>query len=85
MSPLPEVDVDVQQEDRYPAQQDVVREARYQRWNSGFLRRVITWMIVIFVVFYIATEPAGAAGFVHSAYNGLHSAANSMARFVNSL
>jgi hypothetical protein len=49
------------------------------------LKKIITWAIVLFVVFYIATQPAGAAGFVHSAYNGLHSAANSMARFVNSL
>ena len=49
------------------------------------LGKIIRWAIVLFIVFYIATEPAGAAGFVHHAYNGLHDAANSMARFVNSL
>jgi hypothetical protein len=49
------------------------------------LGKIIRWAIVLFIIFYIATEPAGAAGFVHSAYNGLHDAATSMARFVNSL
>jgi hypothetical protein len=49
------------------------------------LKKIISWAIVLFIVFYIATQPTGAAGFVHSAYNGLHDAANSMARFVNSL
>jgi hypothetical protein len=49
------------------------------------LGKIIRWAIVLFIVFYLATEPAGAANFVHHAYNGLHDAANSMARFVNSL
>ena len=49
------------------------------------LKKIITWAVVLFVVFYVATQPDGAAAFVHHAYNGLHSAANSMARFVNSL
>ena len=49
------------------------------------LKKIITWAVVLFVVVYIATQPAGAAGFVHHAYNGLHDAANSMARFGNSL
>lgn len=49
------------------------------------LRRIITWAIVLFIIFYIATQPAGAAGIVHHAYNGLHDAASSMATFVNSL
>jgi hypothetical protein len=49
------------------------------------LKKIITWAIVLFIVFYIATQPTGAAGIVHQCYNGLHSAANSLARFVNSL
>ncbi len=49
------------------------------------LKKIITWAIVIFIIFYIATEPSGAAGIVHSIFNGLHSAATSMAEFVNSL
>jgi hypothetical protein len=49
------------------------------------LRKIITWAIVLFVLFYLATEPTGAAGVVHHAYNGLHDAATSLATFVNSL
>jgi hypothetical protein len=49
------------------------------------LGRIIRWAIVLFIIFYVATEPTGAANVVHSAFNGLHSAATSMARFVNSL
>jgi hypothetical protein len=53
--------------------------------GDQMLRRIITWALVLFIVFYVATQPTGAAGFVHHAYNGLHDAANSMAQFVNSL
>lgn len=49
------------------------------------LRKIITWAIVIFIIFYVATEPTGAAGFAHHFYNGLHDAATSLATFVNSL
>jgi hypothetical protein len=49
------------------------------------LKKVITWAIVLFIVYYLATQPTGAANFVHHVFNGLHSAANSMSRFVNTL
>jgi len=49
------------------------------------LRKIISWAIVLFILFYLATEPTGAAGVVHHAYNGLHDAATSLATFVNSL
>jgi hypothetical protein len=49
------------------------------------LRKVILWAIVIFIVYYLATDPHGAATFLHHAFNGLKSAGNSMSRFVNSL
>lgn len=47
------------------------------------LRRVITFWIVLFIVFYVVTEPAGAAGFAHDWYNGVHGVAKSLATFVN--
>lgn len=57
-----------------------------ERWEViRLLKKVITWAIVLFIIYYVATEPSGAAGFVHSIFNGLHSAATSMAEFVNSL
>ena len=49
------------------------------------LRKVITWAIVIFVIYYLATDPTGAAHALHSAFGGLRSAGNSLARFVNQL
>jgi hypothetical protein len=79
-SPLRGVDLD--QKASYQATQDV-KEA--QQVSGGLLRTVIAWAIVLFVVFYVATEPGGAAALIHHVYNGLHEAADSLATFVNSL
>jgi hypothetical protein len=49
------------------------------------LKKVITWAVVVFVVYYLATDPHGAANFIHHVYNGLKSAGHSMTKFVNSL
>lgn len=49
------------------------------------LKKVITWAVVIFVIYYIATQPTGAANLIHHAYNGVHAAGTSLAKFVNSL
>jgi hypothetical protein len=58
---------------------------RQFRGGEHVLRKVITWAIVIFIVYYLATNPTGAANALHHAFNGLKSAGNSMATFVNSL
>jgi hypothetical protein len=49
------------------------------------LKKVITWAIVLFIVYYLVSQPHAAAGVVHSAFNGLRSAGNSLSRFVSSL
>jgi hypothetical protein len=49
------------------------------------LRKTITWAIVLFVAYYVATQPTAASILVHHAYNGIHTAATSLAIFVNSL
>jgi len=49
------------------------------------LRKIVTWAVVLFAIFYVATDPVHAGAFVHTVFNGLHSAAASMAKFVNSL
>jgi hypothetical protein len=49
------------------------------------LRKVITWAIVLFVVYYLATNPTGAAHALQQAFNGLKHAGDSMSRFVNKL
>jgi hypothetical protein len=49
------------------------------------LNRIIGWALVAFIVFYLLTNPAGAAGVVHSALDGLRHAGDSLARFFNQL
>ena len=49
------------------------------------LKKVISWGVVVFVVYYLATQPTGAAAIIHHIYNGLHQAGHSLATFVNSL
>ncbi len=73
------LDAKVQPVTRYQPRLDVGEAHR------EMLKKIITWVIVIFITYYVATEPAGAAGFVHQIYVGLHAAAESMASWVNSL
>jgi hypothetical protein len=49
------------------------------------LPRIIGWALVAFIVFYVVTNPDGAAGFVHSVLDGLRNAGNSLSRFVDHL
>jgi hypothetical protein len=61
---------------------------RLQMRGAGgdqMLGKIIRWAIVLFIIFYVATQPTGAANLVHHGYNGIHDAANSMARFVDNL
>ena len=48
-------------------------------------KKAISWVLIIFVVYYLATQPAGAAHFVHSVFGWLQGAGNSLSRFVNNL
>ena len=49
------------------------------------LKKVITWGIVIFVIYYLVSDPSGAANVVHSSLNGLRSIGRSLSSFVSSL
>jgi hypothetical protein len=49
------------------------------------LKKIITWAIVIFIVFYLLTQPQGAANVIHGIIDLLRDAGNSLATFVNSL
>ncbi|MGA3151887.1 MAG: hypothetical protein ACLPN6_08750 [Streptosporangiaceae bacterium] len=49
------------------------------------LKKVISWAIVIFIIYYLATDPAGAAAFMHHIFNGLKTIGASLATFFNSL
>jgi len=48
-------------------------------------KKILTWVAIAFVFYYLATQPAGASHVVHSAFNGLLTAGSSLATFVNSL
>ena len=49
------------------------------------VKKIVTWALVLFVVYYLVSNPDGAANIVHHAFNGLREAGASMSRFVSSL
>lgn len=49
------------------------------------LKKVITWGIVIFVIYYLISDPHGAGNVVHSAFAGMKSAGRSLTSFWGSL
>jgi hypothetical protein len=61
----------------------VGRPAR--RGNATVLKKVLTWLAVAFVVFYVIQRPDDAAGIVRSAGAALGDAAQSLSTFVGSL
>jgi len=49
------------------------------------LKKVLTWAIVIFIIYYLVNDPHGASGAVQSALRGLRSAGHSLSTFVSNL
>jgi hypothetical protein len=49
------------------------------------LKKVITWAIVIFIIYYLATDPSGAAAFVKGVFHWLEGAGHALTRFFNDL
>ncbi|MCZ2812397.1 MULTISPECIES: hypothetical protein [unclassified Modestobacter] len=49
------------------------------------LKKVLTWLAIAFVVFYVIQRPEDAAGIVRSAGGALSDAAGSLSAFVESL
>jgi hypothetical protein len=49
------------------------------------LKKILTWGIAIFLIFYLATQPVGAAHAVQTAFDGLRTIGTSLSTFVNSL
>ena len=49
----------------------------------GTLKKVLTLAGVAFVIYYLATDPHGAANVVTGAINWLKSAGNALAQFLN--
>jgi hypothetical protein len=49
------------------------------------LKKVVTWLVVAFVVFYVIQAPEASAQIVRNAGHALGDAASSLAAFVGSL
>ena len=49
------------------------------------LKKVLTWLVVAFVVFYVISAPEDSADFVRTAGQALGDAATSLASFFDSL
>ena len=49
------------------------------------LKKILTWLVVAFVVFYVIQAPEDSAALVRSAGDALGDAAQSLAEFVRSL
>ncbi len=52
---------------------------------SANIKKVLTWAVVAFVVFYMYSDPGGVANVVNGALGMLQSAANSVVVFFQSL
>ena len=49
------------------------------------VKKVVTWAIVIFIAWYLITNPTGAAHVMTNLLNALKGVGNSLATFFNSL
>jgi hypothetical protein len=49
------------------------------------LRKIITWALAVFLVYYLCTQGAHAAAFARGGLHALRDAGRSMSRFVNDL
>ena len=49
------------------------------------LKKILMWALIVFVVFYLFTNPDGAANFVSHALSGLKSAGKSLSTFLSHL
>lgn len=49
------------------------------------VKKIVMWALIVFVVFYLFTNPDGAAGFVSHVLNGAKSAGKSLSTFLSHL
>jgi hypothetical protein len=49
------------------------------------MKKVLSWGALIFVVFYLVTEPTSSGHLISSAFSGLRDVGNSLASFVHSI
>ncbi len=49
------------------------------------IKKVVQWAVVVFLAYYLVTQPHGAANAMHGVFNLLKTAGSSLATFLNSL
>lgn len=49
------------------------------------IRRIIGWLVLLFIIFFILTQPATAADLFRSVFNGIGDAVTALAAFFQSL
>lgn len=49
------------------------------------VKRIVIWLLIIFAVFFLITNPDGAATFLSHLFSGLKSAGKSLSTFVSNL
>lgn len=49
------------------------------------MKTVAGWLLAAWAIYFLVTNPDGAAGFVHAALNGLQHAGNSLSQFASKL
>jgi hypothetical protein len=49
------------------------------------IKKIVQWAVVIFLAWYLITQPAAAGAFVHNILNLLKQAGTSIATFLNSI
>jgi hypothetical protein len=49
------------------------------------VKKIVSWTVVIFIAYYLFTQPAAAANVMHNIFSLLASAGHSLAIFLNSL
>ncbi|MBA3369052.1 MAG: hypothetical protein ACR2JG_07830 [Geodermatophilaceae bacterium] len=49
------------------------------------IKRVIAWLLLAFIIFFIVTQPETAASLVRSVFSGLGDAVSALASFFRSL
>jgi hypothetical protein len=64
---------------------DATADCEHTIGGDTMLKKVLGWAIVVFIAFYLISDPNSAGGTVHHIVNGLHSAGTSLAKFVSSL
>ncbi|GAA0973003.1 hypothetical protein GCM10009555_027140 [Acrocarpospora macrocephala] len=77
---------DLRKSPTVPAEMGQHEGSAHHGWSSSMkVKQLVTYAAIAFVVFYLFTQPEGAANAVRGVMDGIGTGANSLAQFFNSL